>query len=129
MSFDASVAPKSRRTRERFLGTSLPEIGLMLQGVIRKRTRRRGFGLLFNELTPRIAPPNSGLGREQRVPDPDPPQPSGSEPKAGCARGKTKVLGASSLGGCLVFVGSAVVTVAFAAIGRHMRLSSLDVAV
>jgi EmrB/QacA subfamily drug resistance transporter len=49
-----------------------------------------------------------------------------SEPKAFGARGSTKVLAASSLGGCLVFVSSAVVTVALAAIGRDMRLSPLD---
>ena len=49
-----------------------------------------------------------------------------SEPKAVGARGSTKVLAASSLGSCLVFVSSAVVTVALAAIGREMRLSPLD---
>ena len=49
-----------------------------------------------------------------------------SEPKAVGARGSTKVLAASSLGSCLVFVSSAVVTVALAAIGRDMRLSPLD---
>ncbi len=49
-----------------------------------------------------------------------------SEPKAVGARGGTKVLAASSLGSCLVFVSSAVVTVALAAIGRDMRLSPLD---
>jgi len=49
-----------------------------------------------------------------------------SEPNAVGARGSVKVLAASSLGGCLVFVSSAVVTVALAAIGRDMRLSSLD---
>ena len=42
------------------------------------------------------------------------------------AQGSTKVLAASSLGSCLVFVSSAVVTVALAAIGRDMRLSPLD---
>ncbi|MBR0733789.1 hypothetical protein JQ636_35630 [Bradyrhizobium japonicum] len=52
-----------------------------------------------------------------------------SEPKAGCARATPRLLAASSLGGCLVFVGSAVVTDALAAIGRHMRLSPLNVAV
>ncbi len=36
------------------------------------------------------------------------------------------MLAASSLGSCLVFVSSAVVTVALAAIGRDMRLSPLD---
>lgn len=49
-----------------------------------------------------------------------------SEPKAIGAQGSTKVLAASSLGGCLVFVSSAVVTVALAAIGRDMHLSPLD---
>ncbi|MVT67736.1 MFS transporter [Bradyrhizobium pachyrhizi] len=49
-----------------------------------------------------------------------------SEPKAVGAQGSAKVLAASSLGGCLVFVSSAVVTVALAAIGRDMRLSPLD---
>jgi EmrB/QacA subfamily drug resistance transporter len=49
-----------------------------------------------------------------------------SEPKAVGAQGSTKVLAASSLGSCLVFVSSAVVTVALAAIGREMRLSPLD---
>jgi hypothetical protein len=49
-----------------------------------------------------------------------------SEPKAVGAQGSTKVLAASSLGSCLVFVSSAVVTVALAAIGRDMRLSSFD---
>ena len=49
-----------------------------------------------------------------------------SEPKAVGAQGSTKVLAASSLGSCLVFVSSAVVTVALAAIGRDMRLSPLD---
>ena len=48
------------------------------------------------------------------------------EPKAVGAQGSTKVLAASSLGSCLVFVSSAVVTVALAAIGRDMRLSPLD---
>lgn len=37
-----------------------------------------------------------------------------------------RVLGASSLGGCLVFAGSAVVTVALAPISRNMQLSSLN---
>ncbi|KWV60370.1 hypothetical protein AS156_28640 [Bradyrhizobium macuxiense] len=45
------------------------------------------------------------------------------EPKAVGAQGSTKVLAASSLGGCLVFVSSGVVMVALAAIGRDMRLS------
>jgi len=49
-----------------------------------------------------------------------------SEPKAVGAQGSTKVLAASSLGSCLVFVSGAVVTVALAAIGRDMRLSPLD---
>ncbi|MDB5609094.1 MAG: hypothetical protein JWP25_5994 [Bradyrhizobium sp.] len=49
-----------------------------------------------------------------------------SEPEAVGAQDSTKVLAASSLGGCLVFVSSAVVTVALAAIGRDMRLSPLD---
>lgn len=49
-----------------------------------------------------------------------------SEPEAVGAQGSAKVLAASSLGSCLVFVSSAVVTVALAAIGRDMRLSPLD---
>ena len=49
-----------------------------------------------------------------------------SERKAVGAQGSTKVLAASSLASCLVFVSSAVVTVALAAIGRDMRLSPLD---
>ncbi len=49
-----------------------------------------------------------------------------SEPKAVGAQGSTKVLAASSLSSCLMFVSSAVVTVALAAIGRDMRLSPLD---
>ncbi len=49
-----------------------------------------------------------------------------SEQKALGAKSGTKVLVASSLGSCLVFVSSAVVTVALAAIGRDMRLSPLD---
>ncbi|HXQ04195.1 MAG TPA: MFS transporter, partial [Bradyrhizobium sp.] len=49
-----------------------------------------------------------------------------SEPKAVGARGSTKVLAAASLGSCLVFVSSAVVTLALAAIGRDMGLSPLD---
>jgi MFS family permease len=49
-----------------------------------------------------------------------------SQPKAVGAQGSTKVLAASSLGSCLVFVSGAVVTVALAAIGRDMRLSPLD---
>jgi EmrB/QacA subfamily drug resistance transporter len=48
-----------------------------------------------------------------------------SETKAVGARGDAKVLAASSLGSCLVFVSSAVVTVALAAIGRDMGLSPL----
>ena len=47
-----------------------------------------------------------------------------SEPKAVGAQGSTKVLAASSLGSCLVFVSGTVVTVALAAIGRDM--SPLD---
>src|SRR3954453_22932852 len=49
-----------------------------------------------------------------------------SKPKAAGARGSTKVLAASSLGSCLVFVSSAVVPVALAAIGRELRLSPLE---
>jgi MFS family permease len=49
-----------------------------------------------------------------------------SEPKAVGAQGSSKVRAASSLGSSLVFVSSAVVTVALAAIGRDMRLSPLD---
>jgi hypothetical protein len=49
-----------------------------------------------------------------------------SEPKAADAQGSSKVLFASSLGSCLVFVSSAVVTIALAAVGRDMRLSPLD---
>ena len=49
-----------------------------------------------------------------------------SEPKAVGAQGGTKVLAASSLGSCLVFVSSAVVMVALASIGRDMRLSPLE---
>ncbi|WP_377831013.1 MFS transporter (plasmid) [Bradyrhizobium lupini] len=49
-----------------------------------------------------------------------------SELKAIGAQGAAKVLAASSLGGCLVFVSSAVVTVALAGIGRDMHLSPLD---
>jgi EmrB/QacA subfamily drug resistance transporter len=46
-----------------------------------------------------------------------------AEPEAVGAHHGSKVLVASSLGSCLVFVSSAVVTVALAAIGRDMRLS------
>src|SRR5690242_3779368 len=49
-----------------------------------------------------------------------------SEPAATGAQGSTKVLAASSLGSCLVFVSSAVVTVALAALGRDMGLSPLE---
>ncbi|MBR0716527.1 MFS transporter [Bradyrhizobium liaoningense] len=49
-----------------------------------------------------------------------------SKPKAVGAQGSTKVLAALSLGSCLVFVSSSLVTVALAAIGRDMRLSPLD---
>src|ERR1700754_3710681 len=83
----------------------------MLRGVIRERTPRLGFRLLANELAPLILT-DGGLAL--------------SEPKAVGARGSTKVLAASSLGSCLVFVSGAVVTVALAAIGRDMGLSPLD---
>jgi len=46
-----------------------------------------------------------------------------SEPNAIGAQGSTKVLAASRMGCCLVFVSSAIVTVALAAIGRDMHLS------
>jgi len=49
-----------------------------------------------------------------------------SEPKAVGARESSKVLAASSLGCCLVFVSGAVATVALAAIGQDMRLSPLE---
>src|ERR1700742_2262290 len=49
-----------------------------------------------------------------------------SEPKAVGAQDGTKVLAASSLGSCLVFVSSAVVAVGLAAIGRDLRLSPFD---
>lgn len=49
-----------------------------------------------------------------------------SEPKAFGARDSAKVLAASSLGSCLVFVSGAVVTVSLAAVGRDMQLSPLD---
>ena len=49
-----------------------------------------------------------------------------SEPKAESTQGSTKVLAPSSLRSCLMFVSSAVVTIALAAIGRDMRLSPLD---
>jgi hypothetical protein len=49
-----------------------------------------------------------------------------SERNAVGARGSTKVLAASSLGSCLVFVTGSVVTAALAAIDRDMRLSPLD---
>ena len=49
-----------------------------------------------------------------------------SAPKGVGAQGSTKVLAASSLGGCLVFVSSAVIAVALAVIGRDMRLSLLE---
>jgi MFS family permease len=55
-----------------------------------------------------------------------PPRLALSEPEAVSAQGRTKVLAASGLGSCLVFVSSAVVTVALAAIGQDMRLSPLD---
>jgi len=44
-----------------------------------------------------------------------------SEPKAVGAQGSTKVLAASNLGSCLVFVSSAVVTVALAACRWSLR--------
>jgi hypothetical protein len=93
----------------------------MLRGVIRERTRRLGSRPPANEFTrlrdwavsraPLILT-DGGLAL--------------SEPKAVGAQGSTKVLAASSLGSCLVFVSSAVATVALAAIGRDMRLSPLD---
>jgi len=99
----------------------------MLRGVIRERTRRRGFRLLANELARRIARPNL---RNWVVSSASLILTDGglalSEPKAVGAQGSTKVLAASSLGSCLVFVSSAVVTVALAAIGRDMRRSPLD---
>jgi EmrB/QacA subfamily drug resistance transporter len=49
-----------------------------------------------------------------------------SERKSVGAQDSIKVLIASSLGSCLVFVSGAVVTVALAAIGRDMHLSPLD---
>ncbi|MEH2512572.1 EmrB/QacA subfamily drug resistance transporter [Nitrobacteraceae bacterium AZCC 1564] len=49
-----------------------------------------------------------------------------SEPKTVGAQGSARVLAASSLGSCLVFVSSAIVTVALAAIGQDMRLSPLE---
>ena len=49
-----------------------------------------------------------------------------SERGAVGARGSTKVLAASSLGSCLVFVSSTIVTIALAALGRDMHLSPLD---
>jgi MFS family permease len=66
------------------------------------------------------------LGREQHLPILTDRSLTLSQPKAVGAQGSTKVLAASSLGSCLVFVSSAVVTVALAAIGRDMRLSPLD---
>jgi hypothetical protein len=45
-----------------------------------------------------------------------PPRSALSEPKAVGAQGSTKVLAVSSLGSCLVFVSSAVVTLTLAAI-------------
>jgi MFS family permease len=47
-----------------------------------------------------------------------------SEPKAVGAQVSTKVLAASSVGSCLMFVSGAVITVALAAIGPDMWLSS-----
>ncbi|WP_407352095.1 MFS transporter [Luteimonas sp. R10] len=49
-----------------------------------------------------------------------------SERKAAGAREGAKILTASSLGSCLVFVSSAIAAVALAAIGRDMHLSPLD---
>jgi MFS family permease len=49
-----------------------------------------------------------------------------SEPRALGARDRAKVLTASSLGSCLVFVTSAIAAVALAAIGRDLDLSPLD---
>jgi len=49
-----------------------------------------------------------------------------TEPKAVGAQGSAKVLAASSLGSCPVFINGAVVTVSLAAIGRDMRLSPLE---
>lgn len=49
-----------------------------------------------------------------------------AKPKAVGALGGVKLLIASSLGSCLVFVSGSVVTVALAAIGRDMRLSPSD---
>jgi EmrB/QacA subfamily drug resistance transporter len=49
-----------------------------------------------------------------------------AEPKAVGARSSTKVLAASSLGSCLVFVSSCIIAVALAAIGRDMLLSPLE---
>ena len=49
-----------------------------------------------------------------------------SEPKAVGAQASTKVLAASGLGSCLVFVSGAVVTVALAAIGRDMKDSGFS---
>ena len=99
----------------------------MLRGVIRERTRRRGFRLLANELARRIARPNL---RNWVVSSAPLILTDGGlalfEPKTLGAQGSTKVPAASSLGSCLVFVSSAVVTVALAAIGRDMRLSPLD---
>jgi MFS family permease len=49
-----------------------------------------------------------------------------SEPKSIGARGGARVLAASSLGSCLVFVSSAVSAVVLSAIGRDLNLSPLD---
>lgn len=48
------------------------------------------------------------------------------EPAVADAGEGARVLAASSLGGCLVFVASAIAAVALAAIGRDMRLSALE---
>ena len=95
--------------------------------MIRERTWRYAFGLSADGLAPRVARRNLSdevvSGASLILTD------NGlalSELKAVGAKGSTKVLAASSLGGCLVFVSSAVVTVALAAIGRDMRLSPLE---
>ena len=49
-----------------------------------------------------------------------------SEPGTVGTGHSAKVLAASSLGGCLVFISGAVVTVVLAAMGRDMGLSPLE---